>query len=50
LRWSADLLRRADATAIENARASLALVTERGFHRGRDLHAALDAALNEFRQ
>jgi predicted nucleotidyltransferase len=45
----AALVRRADADAIANARTSLALVTERGFHRGRDLVAALDAALEEFR-
>lgn len=45
----AGLLSHADAAAVTEARASLALVTERGFHRGRDLVAALDAALAEFR-
>jgi len=39
----AALLSRADGTA-------LTLVTQRGFHRGRDLLAALDAALKEFRE
>ena len=31
------------------ARDSLALVTRRGFHRGRDLLGSLDRAVNEFR-
>jgi hypothetical protein len=43
------LLGRADARALGEARESLALVTRRGFHRGRDLLAALDAAIAEFR-
>ena len=45
----AALLTRADAAALGEARDSLALVTRRGFHRGRDLLGALDAAVNEFR-
>ena len=45
----AALLTRADAAALSEARESLALVTGRGFHRGRDLLAGLDAAVNEFR-
>jgi hypothetical protein len=45
----AALLSRADSAALANARSALALVTERGFHRRRDLLAALEAALNEFR-
>lgn len=44
----AALLARGDAAAIGEARALLALVTERGFDRRRDLFAALDAALDEF--
>ena len=44
----AALLARADAAARDEARAALALVSRRGFHRGRDLQAALDAAVNEF--
>lgn len=46
----AALVMRADAAALDEARTSLALVTQRGFHRGRDLLAALDAALGEFRE
>ena len=45
----AALLSRADTAALEEAREALAMITRRGFHRGRDLLAALDAALNEFR-
>jgi Nucleotidyl transferase AbiEii toxin, Type IV TA system len=45
----AALLARADAAALGEARESLALVTRRGFHRGRHLLAALEAAMNEFR-
>lgn len=44
----AALLARADATALAEARESLALVTRRGFQRGRDLLAALDGAMTEF--
>ena len=44
----AALLNRADAAALGEARESLALVTRRGFQRGRDLLAALDTAVNEF--
>ena len=44
----AALLTRADAAALAEARESLTLVTRRGFQRGRDLLAALGAALNEF--
>jgi hypothetical protein len=35
---------------LDEARRALALVTRRGFQRGRDLDAALDSALSEFRQ
>jgi len=45
----AALLARADPQSLRAARAALVLVTERGFHRGRDLAAALDAAVAEFR-
>jgi hypothetical protein len=45
----AALLNRADAGVLVEARESLALVTRRGFQRGRDLRDALDAAVNEFR-
>jgi hypothetical protein len=45
----AALLARADAAALGEARESLTLVMRRGFHRGRDLLAALDAAVSEFR-
>jgi hypothetical protein len=44
----AALLRRAGDAALAEARESLALVTRRGFQRGRDLPAALDAAIAEF--
>ena len=44
----AALLARADAAALDEVRESLALVTRRGFQRGRDLFAALDGAMNEF--
>jgi hypothetical protein len=43
----AALLARADGTTRAEAREALALVTRRGFHRGRDLLAALDAAAAE---
>lgn len=36
------LLKRADAVDVEDARDLIALITERGHHRGRDLGAALD--------
>jgi len=39
----AALLARADAAVVGEARDSLALVTRRGFHRGRDLLGALDS-------
>jgi len=45
----AALLARAVPAELEAARAALELVTRRGFQRGRDLHAALDSALSEFR-
>ena len=45
----AALLGRADAAALAEAREALALIGERGFHRGRDLLAALDGAVQEFR-
>ena len=45
----AALLSRADAGALQEAREALALIAERGFHRRRDLLAALDATVNEFR-
>lgn len=45
----AALLTRADSAALNDARESLALVTRRGFHRGRDLLRALETTLNEFR-
>jgi len=44
----AALLTRADAVALGEARESLECITSRGFHRGRDLVAALDAAVEEF--
>ena len=44
----AALLSRADDAALSEARESLALITRRGFQRGRDLLAALEAARNEF--
>jgi len=46
----AALLSRADGTALSEARTALTLVTQRGFHRGRGLLAALDAALKESRE
>lgn len=45
----AALLRSAGDAALAEARESLALVARRGFQRGRDLLAALEAALTEFR-
>jgi hypothetical protein len=36
------LIERADAEDLEDARHLIALITERGYHRGRDLGAALD--------
>ena len=45
----AALLTRADVSALAEARESLTLIMQRGFHRGRDLLAALNAAVNEFR-
>jgi hypothetical protein len=44
----AALLGVADAGALDEARAALDLITRRGFHRGRDLIPALDAARQEF--
>jgi nucleotidyltransferase AbiEii toxin of type IV toxin-antitoxin system len=44
----AALLTQADAAALGEAREALTLVARRGFQRGRDLLAGLDAALNEF--
>jgi hypothetical protein len=46
----AALLGRADGPALAEARASLALVTRRGFQRGRDLLAGLEAAVRELRE
>jgi hypothetical protein len=43
----AALLARADAPALQEARAALGQVERRGFHRGRDLGAALQAAIAE---
>ena len=45
----AALLQRADAAAIDQAREALALVTQRGFQRQRDLASALQSVLTEFR-
>ncbi len=45
----AALLGRADAAALDEAREALVLVGRRGFHRARDLLAALDATVDEFR-
>jgi hypothetical protein len=45
----AALLLRADPSTLEEARGALTLVTRRGFHRGRDLPAALQATIEEFR-
>ena len=39
------LIERADAEDLEDARHLIALITERGYHRGRDLGAALDSWL-----
>lgn len=44
----ASLLHRADEASLSEARESLALITRRGFHRGRNLLAAFEAVLNEF--
>ena len=46
----AALLTQADAAGLGEAREALTLVARRGFQRGRDLLAGLDAALNEFRE
>ena len=43
----AALLQRADAEELNQARQALALVTQRGFARGRDLTTALDSAIAE---
>jgi nucleotidyltransferase AbiEii toxin of type IV toxin-antitoxin system len=40
------LLRGASVVDINRARAALTLIAERGYHRGRDLHAQLDEVLN----
>jgi hypothetical protein len=45
----AALLSRASVADLSEARESLTLVTQRGFHRGRDLLDALDATVNELR-
>jgi hypothetical protein len=45
----AALLRRADDAALREARAALETVVRRGFQRGRDLVAALDSVVEEFR-
>ena len=45
----AALLQRADAATLAEAREGLSLVVRRGFNRGRDVLAALDAAVREFR-
>lgn len=45
----AALLGRADASDLAEAEASLATITARGFHRGRDLKAALGAVMRDFR-
>lgn len=45
----AALLTRADVAALGEARDALVLVKRRGFHRGRDLLGALEAAVSEFR-
>jgi hypothetical protein len=44
----AALLSRADAATLAEAREALTLIARRGFHRGRDLLAGLDAAVIEF--
>ena len=46
----AALLSRADPAAVDEARQALVLVVQRGFHRARDLLAAFDATLDEFRR
>ena len=43
------LLDRADVEAVNEARAALAVVTQRGYQRERDLLGALAAAWHEFR-
>lgn len=43
------LLSRASPDELAMTRAALSLITERGFHRDRDLEAALEAALLEFK-
>jgi len=45
----AALLTHADTAALDEAKEALALVAQRGFQRGRDLLAGLDAAVTEFR-
>jgi len=45
----AGLLAHANAPAVDEARQALALVTQRGFHRGRDLVTALQSTIAEFR-
>jgi hypothetical protein len=45
----AALLRRAHPPALAEAREALTLVVRRGYHRSRDLLAALDATVDEFR-
>lgn len=45
----AALLSRANSAVLDEARDALSRVTQRGFNRARDLPAALDAALREFR-
>jgi predicted nucleotidyltransferase len=44
----AALVSRADDAALAEARESLSLVARRGYHRGRDLAAALAATVDEF--
>jgi hypothetical protein len=43
----AALLRQADGAALDEVRSALQLITQRGFHRGRNLAAALDTARQE---
>jgi hypothetical protein len=45
----AALLARAEEASLMEAGQALAIVTRRGFHRGRDLSADLAAAVEEFR-
>ncbi len=45
----AALLSRADTAILQEAREALALIAARGFHRRRDLLAALAATVDEFR-